>query len=607
MTKVNLLYSVFAAAIALSGCSKDSDLYSSSQSSGSGNDNGSTAASVTGLTDFDVAFNYTALGETEQIPSGDNDYIENAGLSNTITISWNGSGNAAVTGDDEGAVTVSGADVTVNASKGYRYVLQGTAADGSLSVTSSGDLALVLNGVSLTNTDGAAINVQSKVCAYVVCNDGTANILADGGRSESDTKVKGAFFTKGKAVFSGSGSLSVYAKYKNGIDTKKNLIVRPNTNIFVQLVDTISKGCCIKCENETAGEGLFIRGGVLNLDNPSAAGKGVSADGDLTISGGRVTAICSSAGVWDLDDLDVSGAAGIKCDSTFTMTAGDLWMKSTGNGGKGINGDNTLNFNGGTVHILTTGGTHSYKYNGYTYYTSPKGIKTDGDIYVSGGDIFVRATGTTDGSEGMEAKRTYNQSGGTVKIYAADDGLNTGYSSEGLREKTAMGYDMTGCTANAGQVNISGGTLYAYSTSNDGMDSNGYIKISGGTAIAFGAGAPETCFDCDENSRFSITGGTLFGMGGASPNTPGASCTQCFAVNSFTSSANTAYTVKASDGTEIITVTVPRSYNSGILAVSSPLIQKGTTYTIGTTSFTTSSSSWITNSTQTGGFGGNMR
>lgn len=605
------MYSISFAAIALTACNSADDLsdyYSPSTGNGgiSGNNSTSeTSATVTGLTDFDVALNTASLDESETVPSGNEDYIENVTLPYTLYITYSGTGTATTSGSEPGEVTVSGGDVTVNATAACRYVLQGSCSNGSLTITSSDDVAIELNGVTLTNPDGAVVNVQSKVRTYIVATDGTTSTLTDGSRSSDDAKVKGAVYTKGKAILSGAGSLVVNGNYKNGIDAKKSLIIRPNTNTYVTLCDTITKGACIKCENETSGEGLYVLGGVINLSNPSAAGKGLASDGDITVSGGRLTAICTGAGVWDEDDLDVSGAAGIKCDSTFLQSGGDIWIKSTGTGGKGINGDATLTFGGGTAHILTTGALHTYKYNGYTYDTSPKGIKTDGDVYVTGGEIYVRATGATEGSEGIEAKQSYNQTGGAVQVYAADDALNAGYSSEGLQEKKQMGIDVSGLTANAGQINISGGTLYAYSTSNDAVDANGYITVSGGTVVAFGADAPETSFDCDSDNRFTVTGGTLFGMGGAAPNTPGASCTQCFAVSSFSPSANTQYSVAASDGTAVITVTIPRSYNGGSMAVSSPTMQKGTTYTIGNTSFTTSTSSWITNSSQGGGMGGN--
>lgn len=54
---------------------------------------------------------------------------------------------------------------------------------------------------------------------------------------------------------------------------------------------------------------------------------------------------------------------------------------------------------------------------------------------------------------------------------------------------------------------------YLYSTSNDAVDSNGKITITGGLMVAAGTTGVEEGFDCDKNT-FKVTGGTLLGIGG---------------------------------------------------------------------------------------------
>ena len=69
---------------------------------------------------------------------------------------------AQVTGDVNNIVSVNGNHVTVNNTTDEKviYELTGSAQDGALKLYSSKKQALVLNGVSLTNTTGAAINNQ---------------------------------------------------------------------------------------------------------------------------------------------------------------------------------------------------------------------------------------------------------------------------------------------------------------------------------------------------------------------------------------------------------------------------------------------------------------
>ncbi|MCF0177748.1 MAG: carbohydrate-binding domain-containing protein, partial [Bacteroidales bacterium] len=385
------------------------------------------------------------------------------------------------------------------------------------------------------------------------------------------------------------------------IDTKDYLRIRPNTFITINAV----AGSCIKCEDDDLEScGLLIDGGTLNLKTTATAGKCMSADGNVTINGGYICAITTGGGEWDGDDAevkDVSGAAGIKCDGTFTMNDGELLLSSSGKGGKGINGDTDLIFNGGKVRVLTTGGVYAYTYGGATYDTSPKGIKADKNIEINDGDIMVRTLGAQEGSEGIEAKERFVLSGGLLQIYAADDALNAGYGRESLQEKQQMGIDISGLQANAGEIIISGGELYAYSTSNDAIDANGTITISGGKCIAVGTGTPEGGFDCDQN-KFAVTGGTLIGIGGThSSPTESATTQPCVITNSLSFTAGESYVLKGDS--EILTYKAVRTFSGASLLLSSPSFKKGGTYTFGDTSISCSSDSWVTG-TSSGGQGG---
>ena len=60
------------------------------------------------------------------------------------------------------------------------------------------------------------------------------------------------------------------------------------------------------------------------------------------------------------------------------MTAGTLTIKSTGDGGKGINCGGNVEFSGGTLLVQTTGSNDEGK---------PKAVKSDTGIIVSGGSF----------------------------------------------------------------------------------------------------------------------------------------------------------------------------------------------------------------------------
>lgn len=622
------LCTVFLFILCVSCLSENEDVFpngngNSGGQMGPGNMGGSSSVSndftLAGLTDMEIVLNTTALSETESIPADDEDFYENAlvagDFKGTINIHYNGTSDATVEGVTDGcSVTVDGGNVVVTATKAFQYVLSGSSDNGRFKIYSDKKMAILLDGVVLTYPTGSVINVQSKKRAYLVMKDGTTNTLTDGttyiteydpADATSAEKQKGTYYSKGQTILSGKGQLNIYAKYKHGIDTKDYLRIRKNTQLYVNA----NAGNCIKVEDTDEGGGFILEGGVLNLENSAAAGKGISSDGEITINGGRIIAICTGTGEWDGDDAevkDVSGSAGIKSDLALTVNGGELWLKSTGAGGKGINSDSTITFNGGITRVITTGVVFTYTYNGKTYDTSPKGIKSDTDILVNSGEIYIEALGIKEGSEGMEAKQTYEQKGGKVWIYALDDGLNTGYSSDGLRDKQQLGFDISNLKANAGVIKISGGELLTASRDNDGMDSNGTISISGGVVQTYGAGAPETGFDCDQNT-FSITGGTLFGMGGASPSTPTESqCAQPVLITNTSINCGTTYTLKDASKNTLWSVKIPRTYANGVALISSASLEKGGSYTWGDTSLSCSSSSWVTSTATNSGMGGGM-
>ena len=516
----------------------------SSFKSGGSSSPATVVASNTTLTTFDVALNTASLSETESpIPSDDEDYVENSEFTSVIEIVYSGS-SAAVTGSVSGVdITVSGADVLVNSTaKKVEYKLSGTSSDGRFKLYSEKKFKLSLNSLNLTNNDGAPINIQSGKRAFVVLS-GT-NTLKDGSsyNTTDGEDEKGCLFSEGELLFSGNGTLNVTGNYKHGIVSDDYILLRPGNIINV----TTSKGHGLK-----ANDAVTIAGGVLNVSVSGTAKKGISCDSIVVVKGGRTTILTSGGGEWDDEDNDVTACSGIKADDNFIMSGGELYIKSTGAGGKGISSDLDIEISGGTLKVITTGA--QYKYGNYD--AKAKGIKADGNLTISGGVVWVRATGG-EGSEGIESKKIMTISGGNVLVYTYDDALNA---------KSAL--------------NITGVNLYAYATNNDAIDSNGTLTVSGGNVIASGTFAPEDGFDCDQNT-FNITGGVLIGIGGGT-STPSNTSTQAsLIIGQATITQNTYIAITNASGNNLLSVKVPRSYTNGTLLISAPGMAKGSSVTV---------------------------
>lgn len=538
---------------AMTACSSDDDSINDSSSS---NDNNaattSTAEDVLSkvtsngdITTFNVDINKASLSETLSVDENDDDYIENTSFASTIIVTFSTSGAATVEGDDSGIIKINGNDViaTNETGKVIKYVLTGTTNDGFFKLYSTKKQAIVLNGVKITNPDGAAINNQSKKRTFIVLEEGTNNYLADGTKytdAVDDEDMKACFFSEGQLIFSGKGYLEVDGNCKAGIRSDDYVRILPQTNIFVDS----SSGNGIR-----GNDAVIITGGVININVTGTADKGISTDGYFQVDGGRTTILTSGGYEYDEDDADYTACAGVKADSLITINNGILNIKSTGTGGKGLNCDDKININGGEIHIITTG----KRQKDISGSVSPKGIKADGDITIKGGYIQVRCSGTGDGTEGIESKGELTIDGGTIESYCYDDAINC-----------------------AGNLNINNGYLYARSTNNDGIDANMNLYINGGVVIAEGGGGAECGIDAAERYSAFINGGTVIAVGGGMQGISSQSKQASIAV-----SASTGLTIGLVSGsTAILGYTTPSSNTGNSLMISSPSLKDGGSYTL---------------------------
>ena len=511
---------------------------------------GGSNATGDDLEAFDITLDTSTLTESETIPSDKDDeayddYVEHTTISRQITVNYNGN-SATVDGNTDGVdVVIDGAHVTVvNGNKGMEFILKGNTGNGSFKSYSDYKFKITLDGVDITNPNGPAINNQSHKRTFVELVSASTNNLTDGSSYSNvpdDEDCKACFFSEGQLIFSGGGTLNVTGNYKNGVCSDDYVRFRPGNVINI----SVNKSNGIK-----TNDGVFVSGGVLNINVSGTAAKGISSDALVAIDGGRTTIITTGNGEYDSDEKDTNASAGIKADSIFTMNNGELYIKSTGSGGKGINGDQSITFNGGTVKILTTGSRYTYG----SLHSSAKGIKGDGDVIVNGGSIKVRATGG-EGSEGIESKSDLYIKGGTVEVSSYDDAINVANKSH--------------------QLTISGGSVYAYSTNNDAIDSNGNITISGGIVIATGALQPEGGLDSD-NTPIIINGGVVIGLGGDN-STVSSSSKQITLVSGNQIAAGTMMAITCgSNG--VLAYKVPRSFNQMI--ISSPKFTSGGSFSI---------------------------
>lgn len=580
------------ASIVITGCSSDdpiSEMFDNNSSTPTNTNNGGASAanaSSSELLSFDINIDKTTAEPTSTATAAYPEESDNFDKNSFVAIVNIDMSNPTSKEENGVTITADGNDVVADhgSQEGICYVVTGTTNDGSLTINGKADFEIELNNADITNTRSTALDIESKYKAFMVLAG--SNRLTDG--TTADDSHKGALFAKGKLLISGDGSLDVYGTYNNGIHGKSNIVIDKGVNLYVN--STANHG--IK-----AGDDMYINGGIINVEVSAPGAKGINGDIDININGGRTTVVSTANGQWDDEDLETKASAGIACDSVFTMNDGEIYMKSTGSGGKGLKADWEAYINGGKVRIITTGGlyfsngtTESHNYTGNTdnlddaYSSSPKGIKIGtknehGVLTITDGDIMVRTTGNN--AEGMESKGTLDITGGTVLISAHDDAINS-----------------------SGDLTISGGTVVAVGTNNDGIDANGNMYLKGGTIIAFGASGAEAGIDIDEQHKIYISGGNIFGIGGRFDGNLG-STTQGIVSTTGSVAANGTVTI-SSGSTVLATLTMPPySYSNGNIIVSVPGMTSGESYTLslGSSSTNVTASNTISSNGMGGGGG----
>ena len=410
--------------------------------------------------------------------------------------------DSAVTADGKySGYEIEGTDVSITAAG--TYVFSGDCDDGSITVKKGvTGVTLVLNGLTLTNADSAAITLNKTAEAALIAAAGSENTVADtAGANDENAAVK---VKSGASLsLSGTGTLTACGNAKNGIKGASDAVITVDEltlnieaaddglscddelTIKGGRVNITAGGDAVKASPDTDDTenpdttslgSVTISGGTITLD---AAADGVQADGDLTISGGTFAVTANGGHTTTLSDEDAS-CKGLKAGKTLTVSGGTFTVDSA---------DDALHANDVTV----SGGT-------LTLASGDDAVHADNDLVVGvkgSSSTSNPKIGITASYEGLEGT-TVSVYSGDIDVAASDDGVNAANSELGERSDKFA-------------INIAGGDLYIDAGS-DGLDSNNDINITGGRVEVYGADAMmDAAIDYD--GTFTLSGGTLFGAG----------------------------------------------------------------------------------------------
>ena len=474
-------------------------------------------------------------------------------------------------------------DGSVYISNGGTYLISGTLNNGSIIVDAfqSSKVFLILNGVSISCNSEPCIRVNQADKVFLTLSESYENHLhcSAGSIPSADGSTYGAIFTKDDLTINGPGSLNIEAAYWHGIEGKDDLVI---TDGKIK----IEAGC----DAIHAKDSFRLRQAELTLN---AEDDGVQVTGENGF-------FYMETGTLDIE----SGNDAINAVSDVTMTGGILTISA---GDDGIHSDTKAMLQGG--HILI-----SKCYEGI----EAKIIEiSDGDIEIYPEDDGINANGNSDSAIG-------GPPGGGMNGEAPGGGMNGGapggmggnpddqrmqgeFNNESLSSDSVsmgqrgnrMGHGNRGLSGNGGQnlgntsnteteetyILISGGYVSIINKDGrdaDGLDSNGDIRITGGTVrISIIGSGSNNAMDCGSESggTCTVSGGTVIACGGSgmAENFEDGSSQPSFMYNLEESTEDgTLAALHDSEGKELLSYEVPYSFTSIIM--SSPEMRLGETY-----------------------------
>jgi len=459
-------------------------------------------ASGTALTyteDFSVAFDdkdknvYSEITETiitDELIDESGDFIENYSVSKVMDINFTHTG-VTISPDIISGVNytiVDGTHLMISSSSSkMAYRVQGNCSNGSLKIYSEKKFQLALNGLTLTNPKGPAINIQTGKTVYVTLATDKKNTLCDGevydeapymdGEPEDQ---KGTFFSEGQLIFSGTGTLNVKSYGGHGICSDDYIRVRSgNINILSAAKDGFNTNEQFRVGRMAASAPKI----TINADADGIdCGKGnvLIEAGDITVNSvddGIVTSydsltdttidpsITIRGGFIKVNTTGEKGMA-IKSNANYTQTGGIVQGKTLGNGSKVVNSERDFAFTGGKLTALVYGTVSSDS-------SSTAGVKCGGNCTITDGTIGVNCSG--EGAKAINADGNVVIDNGNVTLLSTGDNYKDGAEDKKSRAVSSLSYTQNGGTVlmrsydkaivTTGAISLKGGILNAFSAS----------------------------------------------------------------------------------------------------------------------------------------------
>lgn len=331
------------------------------------------------------------------------------------------SGSTTTTENGKTSITVSGDNIsikgngatstgkTITISEAGSYQLSGSLEEGQIKINTDGEVKLILDQFSITNSKDAPI-VNEKGTVQILLKENTENKVADrrsakedtdsgaekSGSKTDDTKAgtdstdfDAAIYSEGDLLLGGQGSLTVEGGYEDGIHSKTALTMEGGTYEI-----TASHHGLNGKKTLTVKDGTY---GITTVEDA------LHSKGDVSVENGKMTIL--------------AGDDALHADQTLTVKNGSIDIQKSNEGLEGI----TVNVEGGDISIQSS----DDGINGAG--ESEDGSAVDISVNISGGKVKI-----VPGGDGIDSNGNLNVSGGTIVVDGPSDGGNAPIDYDGI-------------------------------------------------------------------------------------------------------------------------------------------------------------------------------
>ena len=334
-----------------------------------------------------------------------------ADTASNVTFTFTDSGVTAA-GETDTGYEIDGTALTITSSG--TYTVSGSCADGSIKVKKgTTGVTLVLDGLTLTSENTAAITCGKSSEVTILVSNGTENSLSDTEQNnddnypENENAENAVIKCKDGSLVTlcGDGELTITANGKNGIksgattdeDGEASLTIRDLTlNIDAPVNDAINAEQLLNVESGTltidAADDAIHCDLVLNIGADGTDGPTIDITNCCEGLEGAELNVCSGDITINASDDCLNAANSDLTDYDFTMTISGGTIDAYTSGGDGFDSNGTMTISGGTICVWTAN----------TADNQP--LDADGTITITGGTVLAAG-----GSAGMGMKLSVSQ------------------------------------------------------------------------------------------------------------------------------------------------------------------------------------------------------